>query len=88
MTTLVFMMAAAGNFAQYLGNSAGMTSEKHSLIIYINVSFVCVMIRLVWHYDFYKVTYGAAVIYGYAAIIPLCFWGMADLHFHTWSLFY
>jgi len=27
-----------------------------------------------WNYDFYKLTYGSAVIYGYAFVIPLLFW--------------
>jgi len=49
-TTLVFMMAAAGNFTAYLENS----SE--------------------WHYDVFKIGYGAAVIYGYAFLVPICLW--------------
>jgi len=49
-TTLIFLMAAAANFASYLDK------------------------RETWHYDFYKLTYGAAVIYGYTFGIPLIFW--------------
>jgi hypothetical protein len=49
-TTLIFMMAAAGNFAQYLHDNA------------------------TWKYDFFKVTYGSGVIYGYAILVPLLFW--------------
>jgi len=36
---------------------------------------ICPFSIIDWHYDFFKVTYGAGVIYGYAIIIPLIFWG-------------
>jgi len=49
-TTLIFMMAAAGNFSAYLSNST------------------------TWHYDITKLSYGAAVIYGYVFLIPICLW--------------
>ena len=50
-TTLVFSMAASGNFANYLSSGGGDD--------------------VVWAYDFNKVTLAAAVIYGYAVLLPL-----------------
>jgi len=52
-TTLIFVMAAAANFAYYLDALIG---DKE------------------YQYDFYKLIYGAGVIYGYAYITPVLFW--------------
>jgi hypothetical protein len=53
-TTLIFVMAAAANFAYYL--DAVINPDK------------------IYQYDFYKLIYGAGVIYGYAFITPVLFW--------------
>jgi len=61
-TTVIFMMAAAGNFSSY-------------------ISFKQSQDNLYWQYDFTKVSYGAAAIYGYQFLMPLVMWGAI----HCWT---
>lgn len=57
-STVVFMLAATGNFADWLTSASqrGMAAAlaDHSLT-----------------YDFTKVTFGATIVYGYASLVPL-----------------
>ena len=58
-STVVFMLAATGNFAEWLtaASQRGMAAALaggHSLT-----------------YDFTKVTFGATIVYGYASLVPL-----------------
>jgi hypothetical protein len=53
-STVVFMLAATGNFADWINFAAqnGMQSSY------------------AWTYDFTKMTFGATIVYGYASLIP------------------
>jgi len=52
--TLVFVVAASGNFANYV---------------------VAQLNGYNWHYDFAKLPWAAAVVFGYNVIVPLALWG-------------
>jgi hypothetical protein len=57
-STVVFMLAATGNFAEWLS----FASQRGMQAAVATHSFT---------YDFTKVTFGATIVYGYASLIPL-----------------
>jgi len=68
-TTMVFLMAATGNLANYLSHVTSSNNHQHnSTDTSSNTSFQ-------WEYDFNKLSFAAAAIYGYLAVIPLLVFG-------------
>mmetsp|Transcript_16026 Transcript_16026/g.41152 ORF Transcript_16026/g.41152 Transcript_16026/m.41152 type:complete len:280 (+) Transcript_16026:100-939(+) len=63
-TTLLFLLAAVGNFASWLryelSSSSNMDSDSAAEI---------------WEYNFFKVLYATIAIYSYVGLMPLAVWG-------------
>ena len=77
-TTLIFLLAAAGNFANYLefinqagaGYNAGGSGGDNSTSSSSDSGALATV--GVWTYDFRKVTIGASVFYSWISLVPLC----------------